>query len=125
MGAQPTAWIAALRSMTETGMFVISLRTAFVLDFLHKKVATGNSPVTLIQRNPFELLERRPVNYFGEVSSAEAGAVPTGSWVFDPVCACVGYLPIYAQWFDSRNGDIMAWYQVSGAPGPGDELMLV
>lgn len=52
------------------------------------------------------------------MSAVQAATVPAGSWVFDPLCTCVGYVPIYAQWFDSSSGDVMAWYQVSGAPGP-------
>jgi len=93
-----------------------ALRTTLVIDYLQKKVASGNSSAALTQRNPFELLQRRPVNYFGEMTAVEA--VPAGGWVFDPVCICVGYLPIYAQWFDSPSGEAMAWYQVSGEPGP-------
>ncbi len=95
-----------------------ALRTAFVLDHLQNKVLSGTPAVGLAPHNPFELLPRHPVNYRGEMTPAEAAAAPAGSWVFDPVCACVGYLPIYAQWFDSPSGDIMAWYRVSGAPGP-------
>jgi hypothetical protein len=95
-----------------------ALRTALVIDHLQKNAVAGNSSVALTQRNPFELLQRRPVNYVGEMTRVEAVAAPAGSWVFEPVCACVGYLPIYAQWFDSPSGDAMAWYQLSGAPGP-------
>lgn len=95
-----------------------ALRTAFVLDHLHKQVVDQTSPVALVQRNPFELLQRRPVNYLGEMSAAQAVAAPVGSWVYDAACACVGYMPIYAQWFDSPSGDVMAWYRVGGAPGP-------
>ena len=95
-----------------------ALRTALVIDHLHKNVMAANSSVALSQHNPFELLQRHPVNYFGEVTPAEAAAAPGGSWVFDPVCVCVGYLPIYAEWFDSPSGAVMAWYQISGAPGP-------
>jgi hypothetical protein len=97
-----------------------ALRTALVIDYLQKKVASESSSVAFAQRNPFELLQRQPVNYLGEMTraAAAAAAAPAGSWVFDPVCACVGYLPIYTQWFDSPSGDAIAWYQVSGAPGP-------
>lgn len=95
-----------------------ALRTALVIDHVQKNVVAGNSSMALVQRNPFELLQRRPVNYFGEMTVAQAVAAPAGSWVFDPVCTCVGYAPIDAQWFDSPSGDAMAWYQVSGAPGP-------
>ena len=95
-----------------------ALRTALVIEYLHKNVTAGTSSVALTQRNPFELLQRHPVNYFGVLTPAEAVAVPAGSWVFEPVCVCVGYRPIYDQWFDSPSGAGMAWYQLSGAPGP-------
>lgn len=94
-----------------------ALRTAFVIDHLHTSVA-GSESVAATQPNPFELLERRPVNYFGPISAANAATVPGGSWVFDPVCVCIGYLPIYPEWFDSPSGDVMAWYRIEGAPGP-------
>lgn len=95
-----------------------ALRTALVLDHLQKNVAAGKSSVALLQHNPFELLQRRPLNYLGAMSAAQALAAPPGSWVFDAVCDCVGYLPIYAEWFDSPSGELMAWYQITGAPGP-------
>lgn len=95
-----------------------ALRTTLVIDHLQKTMVAKNSSMALAPRNPFELLQRQPVNYRGEMTPAAAAAAPAGSWVFDPVCTCVGYLPIYAQWFDSPSGDVMAWYRVSGAPGP-------
>jgi len=95
-----------------------ALRTALVLDHLHLSVAADRANVALLQRNPFELLQRRPPNYLGELSRAQADAAPDGSWVFDPVCVCVGYRPLYAEWFDSPNGEPLAWYQLSGDAGP-------
>ena len=95
-----------------------ALRTAFVIDYSRKQRAVGASASTPLQRNPFELLERHPLNYRGVMSAAEAVKAPAGGWVFDPICLCVGYLPLDDLWFDSPAGDVMAWYQVSGAPGP-------
>lgn len=95
-----------------------ALRTAFVLDHLHNKVLVRTSPVVLAQHNPFELLQRHPVNYLGEMAPAAAAAAPAGGWVFDPACACVGYLPMHAEWLDSPSGAAMVWYHVDGAPGP-------
>lgn len=94
-----------------------ALRTAFVIDHLHASVA-GSQSAASTQPNPFELLERRPVNYFGPISATNAATVPGGSWVFDPVCVCIGYLPIYPEWFESPSGDLMAWYRIDGGPGP-------
>lgn len=95
-----------------------ALRTALVVDHLQNKVMTGSSLVALAQRNPFELLQRQPANYAGEVTLAQAAAAPPGSWVFDPLCVCIGYIPTDSQWFDSPSGEAMAWYQLRGAPGP-------
>jgi len=93
-----------------------NLRTAFVLDHLRRSVPSGTGAA--VQNNPFELLERRQPNYFGEASAAQALAAPAGSWVFDAACVCAGYLPLDTQWLQSPTGDVMAWYQISGAPGP-------
>ncbi|NDP39422.1 MAG: hypothetical protein GZ093_11840 [Rhodoferax sp.] len=95
-----------------------ALRTALVLDHLHHSVTPGGASVALLQRNPFELLQRRPANYRGELSREQADAAPDGSWVFDPVCVCVGYRPLYAEWLDSPGGEPLAWYQLSGEAGP-------
>lgn len=95
-----------------------ALRTAMVIDHLHKRVAVGNSSVASMQRNPFELLQRHLTNYRGEMTAVEAALIPAGSWVFDSVCVCIGYRPLYAQWFYSPSDDVMAWFGVSGALGP-------
>ena len=95
-----------------------ALRTALVLDHLEKNLAAGQSSVALAQHNPFKLLQRRPLNYLGEMSAVDALAVAPGSWVFDALCDCVGYLPIDAEGFENASSERMAWYQVKGAPGP-------
>ncbi len=95
-----------------------ALRTALVLEHLRQRVQGGSQASVPLQHNPFELLERPPVNYRGVMGAAEAVAAPAGSWVFDPSCMCVGYVPLYGEWLDSPRGGTMAWYQVSGAPGP-------
>lgn len=95
-----------------------ALRTALVIDFLKQNIAGKSSAAARLQGNPFEMLQRHPVNYRGEMTPAEAVLAPAGSWVFDPVCVCVGYAPINNQWFESPSGRRMAWYQLSGASGP-------
>jgi hypothetical protein len=95
-----------------------ALRTAFVIDYSRKHTKAGTSALVPTQLNPFELLENNPVNYRGAMTAVEAAKAPMSGWVFDPVCVCVGYLPLDDLWFDSPSGDVMAWYQVSGAPGP-------
>ncbi len=95
-----------------------ALRTALVINYLRKQVSSKDASVVSVQHNPFELLQRYPVNYIGEMSPEQAAVAPAGSWVFDPDCVCVGYLPFRAEWFDSPSGDSMLWYRISGAPGP-------
>jgi hypothetical protein len=109
---QGQAELAAVRSTLG------ALRTALVIEHLQQSVKSGGVSVVAAQRNPFELLQRHPSNYRGEMTASDAAMGPAGSWVFDPACVCVGYLPMYAEWFDSPSGEAMAWYQLSGAPGP-------
>lgn len=95
-----------------------ALRTALVLEHLQKSTVGQGSSVAGTQRNPFELLDRMPANYRGEITRASASSAPPGSWLFDKDCVCVGYVPLYPKWFDSPSGNTVAWYRVSGAPGP-------
>ena len=96
-----------------------ALRTAFVIDHLQRSVETSASlPVAKEPLNPFHLLQYRPLNYAGTVDSRKTFSVPPGSWVFDPVCPCVGYRPLDGHWLNIPSGDTVAWYQISGAPGP-------
>lgn len=97
------------------------LRTAFVLHYLAKQVsATGaNDPSrSAVQRNPFDLLEAYPSNYAGVMRESQAAQLQPGKWIFDPVCVCVGYLPLLPEWLSSASGDRMAWFAVSAPPEP-------
>lgn len=95
-----------------------ALRTALVVEHLHQNVMVHAQPVAKTQRNPFELLDRSPANYRGEMSRANVAFAPPGSWFFDKDCACVGYVPLDPRWLDSPSGNTVAWYRLSGAPGP-------
>lgn len=95
-----------------------ALRTAFVFGHLKARTAGPQASVAVVQRNPFGLLQRRPANYLGEISAAEAAAAVPGSWLFEPECACVGYLPIDPQWLASANGAMTLWFRVIAGPGP-------
>lgn len=109
---QRQAELAAVRSTLG------GLRTAFVLQHLHQ-AAGQHRASDVLQRNPFELLQRHPANYFGETRTDVTAALPPGHWVFDAACVCVGYLPADAAEFDSPSGDVMAWYRVEQPPaGP-------
>ena len=95
-----------------------ALRSALVIEHLQQSASGARLPVAPLQRNPFELLERRPVNFVGQARQRDDLALAPGSWVFDPVCVCVGYLPIYPQWVDSASGDPMLWFRISAPPPP-------
>jgi len=96
-----------------------ALRTAFVIQHLHERAsAMQGGSVAAVQRNPFELLQSRPSNYFGETRTANAAVVPPGHWVFDIECGCIGYLPADSEKFDSPSGDAWAWYRVDERSGP-------
>ena len=95
-----------------------ALRAALVTDYLQHSASNSARPVALLQRNPFELLQRQPVNFAGEVRQEPGAELAPGSWVFDPVCVCVGYLPIYPQWFDSASGEPLLWFRISAGLPP-------
>lgn len=104
--------VAAIRSTLG------ALRTALVIDHLQKSVASPDAALASPATNPFELLPRRPANYLGEMTAEQLRAGQPGSWVFDPGCGCVGYLPLYVQGFESPSGDTLVWFRLTGAPGP-------
>lgn len=107
---QRQAELAAVRSTLG------ALRTALVFQHLQQQTQASEQTVATEQRNPFELLQRRPVNYAGEIAGQQAAEVPPGSWVFDAKCVCIGYLPLDTTGFINPSGEAMAWYQVEGAP---------
>ena len=94
-----------------------ALRTALVIDHLRKSAASDDTAAALAQHNPFELLQRYPVNYIGEMNPEQAALAPSGTWVFDPNCVCVGYQPIWGEWLDSTSGALMPWFRISAVPG--------
>jgi hypothetical protein len=95
-----------------------ALRTAFVMQHLQAQLPRQNPSVAQMQRNPFDLLAQRPVNYRGVIQSKNLAMVPTGGWVFDPVCGCVGYVPLDSAEFDSASGDAVAWFVVNTSALP-------
>jgi len=95
-----------------------ALRTALVIDHLHKQVSADPAPGAPAQHNPFRLLAQSPPRYVGEMPTAQAALVPAGAWVFDTECVCVGYRPMDDDGFDSPSGQPMAWFALNGAPGP-------
>jgi hypothetical protein len=95
-----------------------ALRTAFVMQHLQAQMPGSNQSVAPMQRNPFDLLDRRPVNYRGVIDAKNLSLLPAGGWVFEPVCGCIGYLPLDASEFDSASGDAVAWFVVNTSSLP-------
>jgi hypothetical protein len=95
-----------------------ALRTAFVMQHLQAQMPGQNQSVAPMQRNPFDLLAQRPVNYRGVIDAKNLSLLPAGGWVFDPVCGCIGYLPLDASEFDSASGDAVAWFVVNTSSLP-------
>lgn len=93
-----------------------ALRTAFVIDHLQQTVNTPKSGVAVLQRNPFKLLKAVPANYAGEFAVLKMDAVAPGSWVFDPVCGCIGYLLLYPQWLESPPDTTAVWFRIGAPP---------
>jgi len=95
-----------------------ALRTAFVLEHIKQTVAGHAKTVAAPQRNPFLLLESVPPNYVGERAVLQLESTAQGSWVFDPVCSCVGYVLRYPQWLDSPADLPALWFSVAGSSAP-------
>jgi len=94
-----------------------ALRTALVLDHLRRQVLPANEQPLQPTLNPFELVAQRPVNYLGMLEPAQADLAPVGSWVYAPICRCIGYRPTNTSWFDSPNSATFLWFEVTGLPG--------
>ena len=113
--------VQVVQGQAERGLVLSTLgalRTAFVIDHLRQATLPVASRVAFQQRNPFLLLERKPANYAGEFESSQLDALVPGSWIFDPVCSCIGYMPKEPQWLESPPGALIAWFQISPPPGP-------
>ena len=89
-----------------------ALRVALVFEQLRAQMGNGQSAVAAAQRNPFLFLQQPPINYQGEMIAARAAAAPPGSWIYDPECGCVAYLPLDPHWLSSPSGATSVWYRV-------------
>ena len=115
---QQTRVMQAQSELATVKSTIGALRSAFVIDYLHKSVAVTGRNVAILQQNPFELLQRRPANYAGEKHLSPAETAAAGMWIFDTHCSCVGYTPIYDHGLSSPSGDPMLWFRVTVASGP-------
>ena len=96
-----------------------ALRVAFVIHQVQAssyQAGRGQTDVSG-QRNPFELLQSHPPNYFGEVPTMEGSQAPPGSWFFNAQCDCVVYQPADERWFFSPSGDTIALFKITGSGG--------
>ena len=97
---------------------IAALRTAMALHQLEIQVARQTAAVATQQQNPFALLQRKPLNYLGEMDLTAAENATPGSWIFNPVCSCVGYLPTDQSWLSGPNGARIIWLRVSAPAEP-------
>lgn len=95
-----------------------ALRTGLVI--AHLQAASGANAVSpsAPEPNPFAVLRALPLNYRGEFSVVEAVTTRPGGWVFDPLCACVGYVPLDGGWSDDASKAGALWFKVASGPGP-------
>ncbi|MES2948874.1 MAG: hypothetical protein V4858_10080 [Pseudomonadota bacterium] len=96
-----------------------SLRTALVLNRLARQVRPDDA--SLIEKNPFRLLQQLPANYAGEMPMQDVYLVPPGSWLFDPDCPCVGYRLLYPEWLEPAQEIGVIWFRI-GRAGDGPSL---
>jgi hypothetical protein len=97
-----------------------ALRVAFVINQVQTSLTStgaGAQTDTSKQRNPFELLQSRPLNYFGEIPAVEGSQAPPGSWSFNAECDCIAYQPVDDRWFYSPSGDTTAFFKIVGSGG--------
>ena len=93
-----------------------ALRTALVIDHV-QHAATGGSNSTRAALNPFLVVQTPPLNYRGEMTVTQLLAAPAGSWVFDPQCGCIGYLPLDPAWHSAADGTAVLWFKVVAGTG--------
>lgn len=94
---------------------VASLRTGLMLNRLAQQVRPDD--LSLIEKNPFLLLQHLPPNYAGAIRMRDVHSVPPASWVFDPECNCVGYRLMYSEWLEPAQEADAIWFQVDTRNG--------
>jgi hypothetical protein len=92
-----------------------SLRTALVLNRLARQVRPDDQ--SLVEKNPFRLLQQLPPNFAGEMPMRDVYRVAPGSWVFDPDCPCVGYRLLYPEWLEPAQEVGAIWFRIGHAGG--------
>nr|WP_295786316.1 hypothetical protein [Rhodoferax sp.] len=92
-----------------------SLRTALVLNRLARQVRPDDQ--SLVEKNPFRLLQQLPPNFAGEMPMRDVYRVAPGSWMFDPDCPCVGYRLQYPEWLEPAQEVSAIWFRIGNAGG--------
>ncbi len=94
---------------------VASLRTALMLNRLARELRPGDQ--SLVENNPFRLLQQLPPNFVGEISMRDLYRVAPGSWMFDPTCHCVGYRLLYPEWLEPAQELGGIWFRIGKNEG--------
>ena len=89
-----------------------ALRTALVIDHMKAALADRLSKASATPVNPFLLLSHVPATYAGELQHLQGQPVPSGSWVFDPYCRCVGYQPLSIESLDAGVAPFTLWFAI-------------
>lgn len=89
-----------------------ALRTALVMRQLQDSVHSGPLRPAPTGDNPFDALERPPVNYAGSVQRRDVSDTAPGQWVFDGGCRCVGYKPLFTEVVESQAHLPALWFQM-------------
>ena len=112
MAWQQSRQLQAQAELVSFRATVRALRQALVL----AQLRGGTQPAA----NPFELLERKPLNYAGAMPLGQAAQTVQGQWVFDADCGCLVYLPRNAWALRNASGAPWVLLQLRGVPGqPG------
>lgn len=94
---------------------VASLRTGLMLNRLAREVRPSDQ--SLVQKNPFRLLQQLPPSYLGEMPMRDISRVAPGSWIFDPTCHCVGYRLLYPEWLKPAQELGAIWFRIGKNEG--------
>lgn len=108
--------IRSLQAQSErvlVGSTLASLRTALVLNRLTRELHPNDA--SLVEKNPFQMLQQLPPNFAGEMPMRDVYRVAPGSWVFDPDCPCVGYRLLYPEWLEPAQELGAIWVRVGSA----------
>jgi hypothetical protein len=89
---------------------VASLRTALVLNRLARELRPEEA--SLLEKNPFRLLQQIPANYAGEMPMRDVYQVVPGSWVMDPECHCVGYRLLHPESLEPSQELGVIWFRI-------------